>query len=337
MKFLFLHSLLPLLATAIQDPLAYRSLEPVYTLPEPGNDTSLLDPISSQSDLSQLSKSVQQSAGFKEAFDTNSTWKFSLFAPNNQAFENTTSLETLSRLTFTLAILASTYLIRHTNQDPNPPSPDPPKTNEANQKTRNNDQNKKSDFLMTTGFWFTMARHVNLLTIIGLYHALISILPESQRRAICPNYNTTSVRSDFFTWNTYTVSILVILLNASLLRIAAYTNLGSSFTFHITKPAGLKTTGVYSYIRHPSYTGLFVIGLAMVGLFFRANGLIGCWVSGGVLAKAIEVGFWGWGVLLNPAVFWVRVKEEEEFLGGVFGDEWVRYCARVRRFVPGVL
>ncbi|KAL2811576.1 FAS1 domain-containing protein [Aspergillus granulosus] len=84
-----LFALIPSLVTAIQDPLSYRSIEPVYTLPKPENVTTLLDFIASRSDLSQLHKSIQQSGGFEEAFDTNPTWKFTFFAPNDEAFNNT--------------------------------------------------------------------------------------------------------------------------------------------------------------------------------------------------------------------------------------------------------
>ncbi|KAL4926138.1 uncharacterized protein BDV17DRAFT_159543 [Aspergillus undulatus] len=61
------------------------------------------------------------------------------------------------------------------------------------------------------------------------------------------------VDAGLFTWTPYTASVLAVLVSAGLLRIAAYSNLGTSFTFHITKPkSGLKTTGVHRYVRHPS-------------------------------------------------------------------------------------
>ncbi|KAL4938377.1 hypothetical protein BDV06DRAFT_201030 [Aspergillus oleicola] len=82
-------AILSSLATAFTDPLSYRSLEPVYTLPKDDNATSLVDFIASRSDLSQLHEALSQSGGFEEAFDTTPTWKFTFFAPNNEAFEHT--------------------------------------------------------------------------------------------------------------------------------------------------------------------------------------------------------------------------------------------------------
>ncbi|KAL3463719.1 FAS1 domain-containing protein [Aspergillus heterothallicus] len=85
----FLLAVLPALATAFEDPLSYRSIEPAYTLPKSDSVITLFDYIASRSDLSQLHKSIQQAGGFAEAFDTNPTWKFTFFAPNDEAFKNT--------------------------------------------------------------------------------------------------------------------------------------------------------------------------------------------------------------------------------------------------------
>lgn len=85
MKLLFFLSV----ATALQqDPLSYRSIEPVYTPPKP-NTTTLLDLITSRPDLSGLNKAITQVGVFKEAFGTTPTWGFTFFAPNNEAFNHT--------------------------------------------------------------------------------------------------------------------------------------------------------------------------------------------------------------------------------------------------------
>ncbi|KAL4860954.1 hypothetical protein BDV12DRAFT_208645 [Aspergillus spectabilis] len=71
------------------DPLSYRSLEPAYILPKPDNVTTLVDFITSRSNLTRLRDALKQSAGFEEAFNTNPTWKFTFFAPSNEAFDHT--------------------------------------------------------------------------------------------------------------------------------------------------------------------------------------------------------------------------------------------------------
>ncbi|PYH46400.1 uncharacterized protein BP01DRAFT_390682 [Aspergillus saccharolyticus JOP 1030-1] len=48
-----------------------------------------LDFVRSRSDLSTLAGVIGEVGGFTQAFDTDPAWKFTFFAPNNDAFENT--------------------------------------------------------------------------------------------------------------------------------------------------------------------------------------------------------------------------------------------------------
>jgi uncharacterized surface protein with fasciclin (FAS1) repeats len=70
-----------------QDPLNYRNIKPSYVAPKFSNTTTLLEFIKSRSDLSRLSEALDKVGGFSEAFGTDPTWKFTFFAPNNDAFE----------------------------------------------------------------------------------------------------------------------------------------------------------------------------------------------------------------------------------------------------------
>jgi hypothetical protein len=72
---------------ATQDPLNYVNIKPAYVSPRSSNTTTLLEFIKSRSDLSRLSEALDKVGGFSEAFDTDATWKFTFFAPNNDAFE----------------------------------------------------------------------------------------------------------------------------------------------------------------------------------------------------------------------------------------------------------
>jgi protein-S-isoprenylcysteine O-methyltransferase Ste14 len=257
----------------------------------------------------------------------------------------------LSQITFTFTVLVTTYLIRYTGQDPNPPKPEDKSTARGKSSARSlpaKDKGPKelgtrhasTDSLISTYFNVTPARYINIITAIGVAHAIFALIPDAGREAICPNYqlNNTNPSPMYFTWNTYTSSTLLFIWTSLLLRIAAYRSLGSSFTFRITKPtSGLKTTGVHRFIRHPSYTGYFGSTIGMVMLFLRARGLMGCIVGPGVVGKVVEGLFWVWAVALVPAVFWVRVREEEAFLAEEFGEEWEAYVERTWMFVPGVL
>jgi protein-S-isoprenylcysteine O-methyltransferase Ste14 len=79
---------------------------------------------------------------------------------------------------------------------------------------------------------------------------------------------------------------------------------------------GLVTTGIYRWIRHPQYTGIFLFTL----------GWILHWPS--VVTLAL------WPVLI-AAYVWLALLEERR-AREEFGTEWDAYAARTKRFVPGV-
>jgi protein-S-isoprenylcysteine O-methyltransferase Ste14 len=76
----------------------------------------------------------------------------------------------------------------------------------------------------------------------------------------------------------------------------------------------LLTEGIYSRIRHPRYIAVWLAGVAMA---FFTN-----YLAMYVLAA-----------LTVPALYFVVVLEEKE-LRDRFGEQYVRYCERVPRFIP---
>ncbi|KAL3463721.1 hypothetical protein BJX64DRAFT_256760 [Aspergillus heterothallicus] len=252
------------------------------------------------------------------------------------------TLLSVPRLSYTTALLTSVYLIRRVLQDPNPPSKTPPSP-PIDSKSQSTSAVPKSDFLFAAGYWLTPVPYINLYTAVALYHALLSFLPESQRPAVCPNYAspTSSLNKGLFAWTPYTLITVTALILSGALRIAAYANLGRAFTFHLTTPSGLVTTGLHGYIRHPSYTALILNLIAMVSLFFRHDGVISCFGPGSgtnldTLRYAVEICMKAWAVLVLPIWFFMRVRQEEGMLERVFGEEWVEYARKTRRFVPFV-
>ena len=79
----------------------------------------------------------------------------------------------------------------------------------------------------------------------------------------------------------------------------------------------LVTAGPFAHLRHPIYTAL---------------GLV-------VIAMAVAMGHAGRLLLALPVYAcgtWLRVRTEERLLTAMFGADHDRYAARVKRFVPGV-
>ncbi|KAH9976190.1 hypothetical protein BGW80DRAFT_1114393, partial [Lactifluus volemus] len=126
---------------------------------------------------------------------------------------------------------------------------------------------------------------------------------------------------------------------SGLLRRACYKTLGSLFTYEVTLREGhrLVTRGPYSFVRHPSYSGVLlgVVGTLLVhfgpGSWWERAGWSGtlggrmyalCWC-------AMET-----YVLLSIIL---RTPTEDALLGKQFGAEWDEWAARVQyRIIPGV-
>ncbi len=113
---------------------------------------------------------------------------------------------------------------------------------------------------------------------------------------------------------------LVLLVGGLGLRWAAILTLGRLFTVDVAIHAdhAVVQTGLYRFMRHPSYTGLLLAFLGL-GVFF------GSWLSLVCLMVPVIVG------ILN------RVAKEERALLDSLGPDYAAYCARTSRFIPGVL
>jgi protein-S-isoprenylcysteine O-methyltransferase Ste14 len=112
---------------------------------------------------------------------------------------------------------------------------------------------------------------------------------------------------------------LLILTAGLLIRWAAILNLGSAFSANVAirDSQRVRTTGLYRFVRHPSYLGLVLIFLA-VGIHSRN------WIS---LAIA----------LIPPTTALLyRIRVEEAALREAFGDEYTAYSRTTKRLFPGV-
>ena len=110
---------------------------------------------------------------------------------------------------------------------------------------------------------------------------------------------------------------LVLFVAGLFIRWAAIFHLGRFFTVDIAiaKDHELITTGPYRFVRHPSYTGTFLIflGFGLCTLNFYS-----------LLAIFVPV---------SIAFLW-RIHVEETALRENFGDRYVAYAARTRRVIP---
>jgi protein-S-isoprenylcysteine O-methyltransferase Ste14 len=127
-------------------------------------------------------------------------------------------------------------------------------------------------------------------------------------------------RIDFWTLDGDAVRWIGVVLCAAggALRIWPVFILGNRFSGLVAIQPGhtLMTTGVYRFIRHPSYLGLLISALGW-GLAFRSG-------VGVLLA-----------VLLLPPLM-ARIRSEERLLQSQFGAEYDAYRGRTSRLIPGL-
>ena len=103
------------------------------------------------------------------------------------------------------------------------------------------------------------------------------------------------------------------------IRWTAIWTLGRAFSANVAIRVRQKlcTRGLFRWVRHPSYTGMMLIFLA-IGLATRN------WI--------------GLAIIMVPttAALMYRIDVEEAALGEAFGREYAEYCAVTKRLVPGV-
>jgi protein-S-isoprenylcysteine O-methyltransferase Ste14 len=112
---------------------------------------------------------------------------------------------------------------------------------------------------------------------------------------------------------------LILLLIGLAVRGTAIFTLGLSFSTNVAIHATqtLRKTGLFHWIRHPSYTGML--------LAFAAIGLFECnWVSLVIM------------LVIPTAALLYRIHVEEMALTEAFGEDYVEYSRVTKRLVPGI-
>jgi protein-S-isoprenylcysteine O-methyltransferase Ste14 len=102
-------------------------------------------------------------------------------------------------------------------------------------------------------------------------------------------------------------------------RWTAVLTLGAAFSTNVAIHANhsLRTTGLYRWVRHPSYLGMLIIFTA-VGLYERN------WISLAIL------------LVFPTAALLYRIHVEEKALNEAFGPQYADYSRVTRRLIPGI-
>lgn len=188
---------------------------------------------------------------------------------------------------------------------------------------------------MSLAIKLPMALYTQFMPLVfGLFHAHISLYyPRLPAYGSCST--APSLLPYLFTWSPTSVVLCICMILGGVGRRLAFAQLGDSFTYEITVPKRLVTTGLYRYIQHPSYS-LGLVGLYATQLLFlqREGGVLTC--VGNDTAGPV---FW---ICRSAAVVFtltipMRIMGEEKLLRKSCGKEWEMWHRQTARFIPGVV
>jgi protein-S-isoprenylcysteine O-methyltransferase Ste14 len=131
------------------------------------------------------------------------------------------------------------------------------------------------------------------------------------------------------------------------IRSSAYRVLGHHFTFHVTlqKDHSLVREWPYSVVRHPSYTGLYLIAFGYALVTFSRDGWVRSILWPQIIRKdqvvALLLALFVGRVMLHwclvMKMFVDRTKSEDKLLRDQFGKQWDIWAKDVPwRLIPGI-
>jgi protein-S-isoprenylcysteine O-methyltransferase Ste14 len=112
---------------------------------------------------------------------------------------------------------------------------------------------------------------------------------------------------------------LILIVSGIIFRWTAILTLKKYFTVDVavTKEQKIVKSGMYQYIRHPSYSGSLLSFLGL-GIFYCS------WIS--LIAVIIPI----------FTAFSYRISVEEKALAENFGEEYVKYADETKKLIPGI-
>ncbi len=115
------------------------------------------------------------------------------------------------------------------------------------------------------------------------------------------------------------IAALIVMLAGLAIRWSAIFTLGKSFSSNVAihDSQRINRTGLYRFVRHPSYLGLLLVFLA-IGLHSRN------WIALAVV------------LVPTTSALLYRIHVEEAALAEAFGNEYLAYSKATKRLLPGL-
>ncbi|KAF9269488.1 hypothetical protein L218DRAFT_270827 [Marasmius fiardii PR-910] len=131
----------------------------------------------------------------------------------------------------------------------------------------------------------------------------------------------------------------VLVIIGGVIRVHCFRILGASFTFELSvqKDHKLITSGLYSVVRHPSYTGaVFSLGFGTLQHLSRGSWIRESGILDTLWGRSI-IFVWFGGIAIMAGTLMMRIKSEEEILHNEFGDQWEKWREDVPyKLLPGL-
>lgn len=175
------------------------------------------------------------------------------------------------------------------------------------------------------------------MLLLGIHTLILALCYPNISQPFLGHGAENGLDTDLITWSPATAIPLALILFLGVpLRLISYSSLGKNFTFALSKPDRLHTSGIHGYMQHPSYTGVVVLIMSNIALLARIDGAMSCWLPRQLhdLLQAVEPTTLL--VILSVVFFgvWTRVKQEEQMLQAEFGAQWDKWHAETARFIP---
>jgi len=133
---------------------------------------------------------------------------------------------------------------------------------------------------------------------------------------------------------------LILIILGGLIRGWCYRSLGSFFTWEIAIRSEHKliTTGPYSFVRHPSYVGIWLTILGTV-IYLNSSETWLHWTvlrPSGIIGSGCRLVYNLWSLLWFSVIAF-RATQEDRIMAKNFGQEWIEWSSRVKWFfIPGI-
>jgi protein-S-isoprenylcysteine O-methyltransferase Ste14 len=115
------------------------------------------------------------------------------------------------------------------------------------------------------------------------------------------------------------IAAIVVLITGVVIRWTAILSLGNAFSANVAirDNQTIYKSGLYRFVRHPSYSGLWLVFLAIA--IHERN-----WLAAAVV------------ITPTTAALLYRIYVEEAALHQAFGANYSSYCSTTKRLIPGI-